>query len=45
MASGDRLTVGGFLGRFAFALLVMSATYDTGPVVAKSDVGVAPTAK
>jgi len=29
MASGDRLTVGGFLGRFAFALLVMSATYDS----------------
>jgi hypothetical protein len=28
MTSGDRLTVGGFLARFAFALLVAGATYN-----------------
>ena len=28
MTDGDRLTVGGFLARFAFALLVVGATYD-----------------
>jgi hypothetical protein len=28
MASPDRLTVGGFLARFAFALLVTGATYN-----------------
>jgi Family of unknown function (DUF6524) len=28
MAHGDRLTLGGFLARFAFALLVVGATYN-----------------
>src|SRR4030095_11838144 len=28
MAAGDRLTFGGFLARFAFALLVAGATYN-----------------
>src|SRR5258705_13196235 len=28
MAGPDRLTVGGFLGRFAFALVVVGATYN-----------------
>jgi hypothetical protein len=28
MASGERLTIGGFVARFAFALLVVGATYN-----------------
>jgi hypothetical protein len=31
MAGNGRLTVGGFLGRFAFALLVTGATYNPTP--------------